>query len=86
MKNLSTKNEIISYIPCTEVSLPAGLRFHTPRWNQGQIIEVSYASPGRRDEATAGDEYRRTIDRSTGLTTYARRSDVKATWGGGGAW
>lgn len=83
MKNLSTKNEI--YIPCTEVSLPAGLRFHTPQRNQGQI-EVSYASPGRRDEACAGDEYRCTIDRSTGLTTYARRSDVKATWGGGGAW
>lgn len=70
------------YIDCTEASLPSNLRFCVVRSTAGQMIEISYASPGRRDEACAGDEYRQVLDRTTGRTTYARRGDVKATWGG----
>jgi len=71
------------YINCTESSLPGcELRFCADRRTSGQMVEVAYASPGRRDWAVPGDEYRQTIDRTTGRTQYARRVDVKASWGG----
>ena len=71
------------YINCTESSLPGcELRFCADRRTSGQMVEVAYASPGRRDWAGPGDEYRQTIDRTTGRTQYARRVDVKASWGG----
>ncbi len=71
------------YIPCTESSLPScDLRFCADQRTSGQMLEVSYASPGRRDWASPGDEYRQVIDHTTGRTEYARRADVKATWGG----
>jgi hypothetical protein len=74
---------MIKYIDCTESSLPSGLRFCAVRQTSGQMIEVAYASPGRRSEAGYGDEYRQAIDRTSGRTQYARRSDVKTSWGGG---
>ena len=64
------------YVRCSEADIPAAARWCVPRRNQGQTVEVAYASPGRRDEADHGDEYRRTTDRSTGTVTYERRSDV----------
>jgi hypothetical protein len=59
------------YTPCSATDIPEGVRFDIPRRNQGQTIEVAYGGFSRagHDE---GDDYRRTLDRSTGETTYAR--------------
>jgi len=66
-----------TYIPCTIDDIAAGVRWHTPAQNQGQIIEVSYAAaPGAAHEANHGDEYQRVTDRSDQSVAYARRDDV----------
>lgn len=64
------------YKPISLAELPDGLIFHTPRQNQGQIVEVSYSSgrPGDRSEAGPGDTYKRVVDHSDGTTDYYRRS------------
>lgn len=61
------------YIPIPESEVPDGLRFWTPKRNEGQMVQVSYAEPGQRSEPDEGAMYRRTVDLSTRLTTYSRR-------------
>lgn len=63
-----------AYISVSEDKLPADLRWDTPRQNQGQIFEVSYADwPTCADEACNGSKYRRDHDRSDNTTTYYER-------------
>lgn len=65
------------YVEVRESQLPPGLRFVTPRHNQGQIVEVSYADhPGARDEPAAGDPWKRVEDRSGCSVRYYRRVDA----------
>lgn len=61
-------------IPASEV--PQGLIFHVPRQNQGQIVEVAYASssPGDYTEACHGDAYKRVTDHSDRSVEYYRRT------------
>lgn len=65
---------MIRYAPIPACDVPAGVRFDIPGRNQGQIVEVAYGGWGRAEHGP-GDPYRRTIDRSTGRVTYARRID-----------
>lgn len=71
------------YIPCAVDEIPAGVRWDVPGRNQGQIVEVAYATPVRcNSEAGPGDEYRRTTDGSDGSVGYERREDVAPVrWG-----
>ncbi len=53
--------------------VPAGLRFDTPRYNQGQIVTVSYAATRpRRGEHGFGDEWRHSYDASDGESYYSQ--------------
>lgn len=64
-----------TYIECDIYDLPEGVRFDTPRANQGQIITTSYGTFGLA-EADHGDPYMSIYDASDHTTTYYRRSDV----------
>ena len=68
------------YTKIDKSQIPAGVRFDTPRRNQGQIVEVSYGTFGRY-EAGAGDPYKRCIDHSEGglaTASYYRRIETRA--------
>lgn len=60
-----------NYVPCSEADIPEGIRFDTPRSNQGQMVEVSYGTFGRA-EAGPGDPYERDIDHADGTVEYFR--------------
>lgn len=53
------------YVKISKSQVPAGVRFDTPRWNAGQIIEVQYGTHSRY-EAGDGDPWKRVIDHSVG--------------------
>lgn len=53
----------MSYKQINGSEVPAGVRWHVPRRNQGQIVEVAYGGFGR-GEMDAGDPYKRVEDRS----------------------
>lgn len=58
-----------SYVECREGDVPEGVRFDTPRINQGQIVEYCYGTFGR-SEAGYGDPFRLIIDHSNNSRTY----------------
>jgi hypothetical protein len=65
------------YEKCRSEEVPAGLVWVVPRRNQGQIVEVAYATgvPAGRScnyDADEGDPWQRTTDSSDGSVTYAR--------------
>lgn len=71
MKPVTTNRPVYARIDAA----PAYLVWVTPRANQGQIVEVSYATgvrgPGANYDACEGDPWRRIIDHSDGTTEYA---------------
>lgn len=60
-----------TYVRCQESEIPIGIRWDTPRHNQGQMVEVSYGTFGR-GEAGSGDPYKRIEDRTDRTVTYWR--------------
>jgi hypothetical protein len=67
------------YVECDKSEIPAGVRFDTPRSNQGQIVEVSYGGFGAA-EHDDGDPYMRRTDTSIptgkpGRVTYYKLAD-----------
>lgn len=76
----------VRYVDVPESEVPDDVRFDVPQHNQGQIVEVAYASARRgRDEACYGDYWRRRTDQSIapgrpGRVTYARLT-VVPLWG-----
>lgn len=62
------------YVQCNESDIPEWARFDVPGPNQGQTVEVAYASDNRRyrGEADVGDAYKRVTDRSDGTVRYYR--------------
>jgi hypothetical protein len=61
------------WLPIPSWEVPEGVRFDTPRRNQGQIVEVAYGTLGRA-EAGSCDPYMEVIDRSSGeRRTYRRK-------------
>lgn len=58
------------YIPTTADEIPADVRWEVPARNQGQMVEVAYASPGSRYCADHGDKYQRVLDRSVGPAAF----------------
>lgn len=67
----------VEYTQIVESQVPADLTWDTPRRNQGQAVEVQYASPGARDGGAEGDLYKRVIDhtRNRKMTYYKRTGD-----------
>ena len=59
------------YTECDAADVPAGVRFDTPRRNQGQIVTYSYGTTGR-GEAGYGDPYMMRHDASDGEVTHYR--------------
>jgi len=61
------------YTRVLSVSVPPGLRFDTPRQNQGQIVTLSFAATRtRRGEHGPGDEWRHSFDASDGESYYSQ--------------
>lgn len=58
-------------VPASEV--PGNLRWDTPGRSRGQMVEVSWAQPGVKDEAGPGDLWKRVTDHSDRSTWYYRR-------------
>lgn len=68
------------YVTCSQSDIPPWVRWDIPPQNQGQPIEVAYASGGPdRTPAVQGDAYCRMTDRSSSpvAVTYLIRSDVE---------
>lgn len=59
--------------------IPAGLIWCTPRWRQGQIVEVAYADPGSQADPGHDGLYKRVTDGSVGLgeTRYYVRTGAR---------
>lgn len=68
----------LKYTKCERAEIPENVRWDVPPQNQGQIIEVAYATPKPfATLAERGDKYKRIIDRSEppgspGRETYYR--------------
>jgi hypothetical protein len=67
--------EEASYVPIPASDVPRRVRFDTPGYLQGQIVETSFGTFGRA-EAGDGDPYMRVIDHSGGPVRYYRRRDT----------
>lgn len=59
------------YVRTTADKIPEGVRFDTPRQNQGQIVEVQYGTHSRY-EAGPGDPWKKVVDRSLGIGELGR--------------
>lgn len=64
---------MIEYIPCNESDIPSGVRFDTPRINQGQMVTESYGGFDR-SEHDYGAPYMRITDASDRTTKYFVRA------------
>jgi hypothetical protein len=63
------------YYPIPASDVPRRVRFDTPGFYQGQVVETSFGTFGRA-EAGDGDPYMRVIDHSGGPVRYYRRRDT----------
>lgn len=65
----------VRWVEISETEIPNSVRFDTPRQNQGQILEVSYADvkPHKSEASDFDAKYKRIIDHSTQTTTFYRR-------------
>lgn len=69
-------SQAITYTEVPAAEVPGSLRWDTPRREQGQTLETSYAQPGARGEAGHGGLWMRVTDHSLPLaeaTTYYKR-------------
>lgn len=67
---------MIVYIPCNVSDIPSGVRFDTPRVNQGQIVTTSYGGFDR-SEHDHGDPYMRIADAGDRTEQYFVRKGFR---------